>query len=329
MKEFMLMGVELIDLTPAELEARRPAMAASYARDVVQNFGVDPDRALEQSAHQIGAGLPDGLATEGQLLRKAVDGGDEVGFLWMSMPGTVYPDMAWLSEIEVADGLRGRGYGSQMINAAEADLVARGVRRVGLHVFGNNIGARRLYQRLGYRIMSQVRARPVVPPDLTGPGDGDDDLALVPMTQQTYEECVTDLATNDPFALVRDPSATTERALQTASRIAPAGVATEGALLRTAHAGGREVGWIWCSLPTPDRPTIGLVLHLEIDRRQRRRGLGRRVIAATEAELARHGVPRIGLSIPGRTEALAFADSLDMSLASEQMIKDLPGPEHR
>jgi ribosomal protein S18 acetylase RimI-like enzyme len=318
MKEFMLMGVELIELTPAELEARRPAMAANYARDVVQNFGVDPDRALAQSAHQIDAGLPDGVATEGQLLRKAVDDGEEVGFLWMSMPGTVYPGMAWLSEIEVADGLRGRGYGSQIIAAGEADLVARGVRQVGLHVFGHNVGARRLYQRLGYRIMSQVRARPVTPEI-----DGDGDLTLVPMTQQTYEECVTDLATNDPFALVRDPSATAERALQTAGRIAPAGVATEGILLRTAHAGGREIGWIWCSLPPPDRPSTGLVLHLEVDRRQRRRGLGRRMIAATEAELARHGVPRIGLSIPGRTEALAFADSLDMALASEQMIKDL------
>lgn len=312
------MGVELIDLTPAELEARRPAMAANYARDVVQNFGVDPDRALRQSVHQISAGLPDGVATEGQLLFRAVDGGDEVGFLWLSMPGTVYPGMAWLSEIEVGDGLRGRGYGSQMIEAGEAELLARGVRRVGLHVFGHNVGARRLYQRLGYRIMSQVRVRPVVPEI-----EADGELTLVPMTQQTYDECVTDLAANDPFALVRDPAATPERALQAAARIAPAGVATEGQLLRTAHADGREAGWIWCSLPTPDRPSTGLVLHLEVDRRQRRRGLGRRMIAAAEAELVRHGVPRIGLSIPGRTEALAFADTLDMSLASEQMVKDL------
>ncbi|WP_433367578.1 GNAT family N-acetyltransferase [Actinoplanes sp. CA-142083] len=312
------MAVELIDLTPDELEARRPAMAANFARDVVQNFGVDPDRALGQSAHQISAGLPDGVATEGQLLRKAVDGGDEVGFLWMSMPGTVYPDMAWLSEIEVADGLRGRGYGSRMIEAAEADLSARGVKRIGLHVFGHNVGARRLYQRLGYRIMSQVRARPIVPETA-----GDGDLTLTPMTQRTYEEHVADLAANDPFALVRDPSADTERAMRTAGRTAPAGVATEGILLRTAHIDGDEVGWVWCSLPTPDRPTIGLVLHLEIARERRRQGLGRRVMAATEAELARHGVPRIGLSVPGRVEALAFADSLDMSLASEQMIKDL------
>ncbi|MFC7275356.1 GNAT family N-acetyltransferase [Paractinoplanes rhizophilus] len=323
MREFTLMGLELIDLTPAELETRRPAMAANYARDVARNFGVDPDRALEQSAHQIGAGLPDGVATEGQLLRKAVDDGDEVGFLWVSMPGTVYPGMAWISEIEVADGLRGRGYGRRMIAAAEADLAARGVRQVGLHVFGHNVGARRLYQRLGYRILGQVRTRPIVAPELRAAGDGDGDVTLAPMTQQAYEEHVAALAAGDPFALVRDPSATTERALRTAGRIAPAGVATEGILLHTAHVRGREAGWIWTSLPTPDRPAIGLILHLEVDPERRRRGLGRRMIAAIEAELARHGVPRIGLSIPGRAEALAFADSLDMSLASEQMIKDL------
>jgi mycothiol synthase len=309
------MGVELIDLTPAEYEARRPSMAEEYAHDVALNFGVPVDRAREHAAHQIDVGLPDGVDTKGQLLLKAVDDGREVGFLWLSLPGTVYPSMGWISEVRVDAELRGRGYGRRIIAAGESDLVARDVRRIGLHVFGHNDGARRLYERLGYRVLSQVRSRPIDP--------GDRPLRLVPMTPQEYESRIARLAAEDPFALVRDPDVTSDRARQAAGRIAPAGVATEGVMLVTALDDGRPVGWMWISMPNADRPAIALILHLEVDPAVRRRGLGRRMVAAAEREMARYGVPRIGLSVPGRPEALGFAASLAMPLVSQQMVKDL------
>ena len=312
------MGVKLIDLTQAELEARRPAMAAWYAHDVALSFGVDPQVALEQTVQELSTSLADGVDTEGQLFWKAVDDGDEIGLLWISMPGIVFPDMAWISEIEVDEGRRGRGYGRQMIAAGEADLLARDVHRIGLHVFGHNTDARRLYLRLGYRILSQVRARPI-DPELQLDGE----LTLVPMTQDGYEDRLHALAAEDPFALVRDPGATTADALRAAARNAPDGVTTEGTLLLAAEVDGDEVGWLWLALPNPGRPTTGLIAYLGVDPEHRRRGHGRRMIAAAEAELARYGVPRIGLTVPGRAEALAFADTLDMTLISEQMVKDL------
>src|SRR5690349_1789109 len=116
------MGVELISLSAAELEARLPDMAAEFAHDVTLNFGVEPGRARAQSTEQLNAGLPHGVTTPGQLFFKAVDGADEVGFLWLSLPGTVYPDMAWLSEIKVAADRRRRGYGQQIMAAGEAEL---------------------------------------------------------------------------------------------------------------------------------------------------------------------------------------------------------------
>ena len=316
----MTMGVELVSLSASELEARLPGMAAEFAHDVTLNFGVDPELALAQSTEQLNAGLPDGVTTDGQLFWKAMDGADEVGFLWLSLPGTVYQDMAWLSEINVAAGRRGRGYGHQIMAAAETELTGRGVRRIGLHVFGHNIGARRLYLRLGYRIFAQVRARPIEPePEPAALGD----LALLPMTEERYAERLAELVANDPFAVVRRPGATTEEARQTMAQWLPDGVDNRGSLLRTAHADGREIGWLWLSLPTPDRPSVGLIAYLLVDPAERRKGHGRRIVAAAEAELARFGVPRIGLTVPGRTEALAFADTLDLAVASEQLLKDL------
>jgi mycothiol synthase len=314
------MGVELNSLSAAELDARLPHMAADFAHDVALNFGVDPELALAQSTEQLNAGLPDGVTTPGQLLWKAMDGPDEVGFLWLSLPGTVFQDMAWLSEINVAADRRGRGYGHQIMAAGEAELTRRGVSRVGLHVFGHNVGARRLYLRLGYRIFTQVRTRPIEPEPAPGALG---DLTLLPMTEERYAERLAELVANDAFAVVRRPGATTEEAREIMAKWLPDGVENRGSLLRTAHADGREVGWLWLSLPTPDRPSMGLIAYLLVDPAERRKGHGRRMIAAAEAELARFGVPRIGLTVPGRTEALAFADTLDLAVASEQLLKDL------
>jgi mycothiol synthase len=313
------MGLELVALTEADLAARRPGMIAGFAASVADNFAVSPEQAEAEAVRQLEQVLPAGAATEGQLLFRAVDDdGAEVGFLWLSLPGTFFPELAWLAEIEVAADRRGRGHGTQMIAAGEAELRERGIDRLGLHVFGHNTGAQRLYDRLGYRILHQVRAWPVaaVPPT-------DHTVTLAPMTPAEYEARLAALIATQPGALARDPAGGAEAARQAAEQRAPAGVHTEGAFLRTVRAAGQPVGWIWFQLPTPREPGNGLVVHLEIEPGLRRQGHGRRALAAAEAELARHQVPRIGLNVPGEPGARAFADALDLPLVSQQMIKDL------
>ena len=306
------MGVTLVGLTAEELEARRPRMISGFAQDMADNFGLPIEQALTESAEGFATSLPDGVATRGQLLRRAMDGDDQVGFLWISLPGTTYAEMAWISEVEVNEDQRGRGYGSAMIRAGEADLVERGVHRVGLHVFGHNDGARRLYERLGYRVFSQAQSRPVNPAETI--------VTLVPMTAEDFAARRDDLIANDPFMLARDPAATPDKARRRAGLMAPDGVDSPGVFLRTAHVDGREVGWIWSSGPNPDRPTTGMIHYLTVAPELRRRGYGRAMVAAAEADQVG---PTMALSVPGRPDALAFAATLGMTLGSQQMVKDL------
>ena len=176
-------------------------------------------------------------------------------------------------------------------------------------------GAQRLYARLGYRIISQVLARPVTPRPTA--------VTLKPMTQRAYDVRLADLSERDPYALVRTPDADAAGARRVAAQLAPNGVRTEGLSVCTAYADGREAGWVWYALPNPGRPTIGLISHLEIAPAERRRGLGGATVAAVENALAARGVPKVGLVVPGRPEALGFAGTLGMTLASQQMVKDL------
>ncbi|MFF5081341.1 GNAT family N-acetyltransferase [Actinoplanes sp. NPDC000266] len=300
------MTIELLPLTADDLDRRMPAMTALFADALAEHHGFTREEAARESERQTRSLLPDGVDTADQLLCKGVVNGEEVGFLWLSLPGTTFETMAWISEIEVAEEHRSHGYGSAMLRAAETELAARGVGRVGLHVFGRNTGARRLYRRLGYRMLTQIRARAAA--------ETASSVTLAPMTPGEQERRLDELVAADPMVLVRERP---ERARRRAAELGPDG-------LHTAIADGRPVGWIWITKPSPARPGSGTVLYLSVDEPYRRKGLGREMVAAAEATVARHGVPQIGLLVSASSHgAEEFADRLALPVVSEQLIKDL------
>lgn len=55
---------------------------------------------------------------------------------------------------------RNRGIGTQLMRKAEVDAVAKGLTKLSLIVFEQNVAAKRLYERLGYH---EVAREPIVP----------------------------------------------------------------------------------------------------------------------------------------------------------------------
>ena len=92
-------------------------------------------------------------------MRKAAVDGREIGWVWLSLPGTARPSMAWISNIEVEPEFRSRGYARSILEAIEEEARKLGVTRIGLNVFADNHPAIHLYERLGYRLLSQQRSR--------------------------------------------------------------------------------------------------------------------------------------------------------------------------
>jgi ribosomal protein S18 acetylase RimI-like enzyme len=104
----------------------------------------------------------------------------------------------------------------------------------------------------------------------------------------------------------------------------PRGVDTDGMLLWIAEAGGRPVGWIWVALPRPSRPGTAWIYMVAVDEDQRGKGYGRAVMLAAEAELARRGVPKLGLNVFGHnTNAIRLYESLGFQVTEQQMAKRL------
>ncbi|MEV6301358.1 GNAT family N-acetyltransferase [Actinoplanes sp. NPDC051861] len=97
------------------------------------------------------------LATSAMLfLIGETPDGTPVGRLWIGLthPRGV-PGCAWLNDIEVFPGHRGRGLGRALLAAAEEAARAHGATALELNVFGANRTAVHLYETSGYRVTTQ------------------------------------------------------------------------------------------------------------------------------------------------------------------------------
>ncbi len=117
-----------------------------YARGLVEHAGLTPEEAEAKVARDIPAALPDGLATPGVHVWAAEADGRRVGTVFFGIRGTE----AWLYEITIDEGERGRGYGRAAMLALEDEVRALGHDRLALNVWGGNEVARGLYRSLGY-----------------------------------------------------------------------------------------------------------------------------------------------------------------------------------
>jgi GNAT superfamily N-acetyltransferase len=81
------------------------------------------------------------------------------GFIWVSVRGQMEPwDLdappAWIYDVRVSPEFRGQGLGKKLLQHAEEWAQGEGLSRIGLHVFGFNQIARRLYQSSNYQMLN-------------------------------------------------------------------------------------------------------------------------------------------------------------------------------
>jgi len=155
---------ERLDIDVSPMTAERFAgyvttTEAAFARDLAASGRATADEAVKEAARQLRAELPDGLDTPGQSLFTASVGGVEVGTLWVGARLRGDRPHAFVLDVEVAEAYRRRGYGRQLMLAAEREARAIGADSVGLHVFGVNEGAIALYEQLGYRRVEEMLFR--------------------------------------------------------------------------------------------------------------------------------------------------------------------------
>ena len=142
--------VTLVPMSDAAYPAWRQRLIHEYAAENVASGRWTADEAERRSRESIEEALPQGLATVGQHVWTVVDeAGSDVGVLWLST-ATGTASHAFIYDIEIAEKRRGEGLGRAALEALEAWARENEITSIGLHVFGNNAVARRLYARIGY-----------------------------------------------------------------------------------------------------------------------------------------------------------------------------------
>jgi RimJ/RimL family protein N-acetyltransferase len=134
---------------------------AGYAADKMKAGNDTENEAIERSKKEFDSLLPDGLKTKGHRLFSVVDEGtgQKVGMVWYGDPPGRTNDMIWIYDIRIDASQRGKGYGTAVLKLVEDGARELGKKRVGLHVFGHNYRAMKLYEGLGYKATNVSMAK--------------------------------------------------------------------------------------------------------------------------------------------------------------------------
>ncbi|MGI8522935.1 MAG: GNAT family N-acetyltransferase [Nocardioides sp.] len=139
--------VRLEPMTGEQYADYRAVSDEGYAQDLFASGGFGSlEEARASAAKQFVELLPDGLESTGHRLWHAYADGRDVGLLWIWLDGA----WAYIYDIRMDEALRGRGYGTGTLRAGANAARDAGAAYLGLNVFGQNEGARRLYERSGY-----------------------------------------------------------------------------------------------------------------------------------------------------------------------------------
>ncbi|HEY6566815.1 MAG TPA: GNAT family N-acetyltransferase [Actinomycetota bacterium] len=124
-------------------------LKAEYADEVARNDRVSDEAARAHAERSTADALPHGVHSDGQRLLIAEDAdGDRVGQVWLAhKPET---DRVYIFDIEVAEAVRGKGYGRRLMELIEGEARTLGVSRIELNVYADNEVARHLYETTGY-----------------------------------------------------------------------------------------------------------------------------------------------------------------------------------
>lgn len=121
-------------------------------RDELHKNGLTLSEAQKKADDDMGKLLPDGLNSKDQFLFTMKDGTRGVGILWYGVRGAEDNRKAFIYDIVVNVEERGKKFGERALQLLEIEVKKHGLSSIGLHVFGHNLIARKLYEKLGYEI---------------------------------------------------------------------------------------------------------------------------------------------------------------------------------
>ncbi len=144
-------------MNEAEYRTWQGPAFAQYAEEK-EKSGLSPEEAQKEADSSFKNLLPLGKESPHQYLYAIMEVSSQsmIGNLWWGVKNPETHPLPWIYDIFLDPARRGKGYGQLAMELAEEDVKAKGYKRLGLHVFGHNDVALKLYRKLGFAPSSIV-----------------------------------------------------------------------------------------------------------------------------------------------------------------------------
>jgi ribosomal protein S18 acetylase RimI-like enzyme len=149
----MLKDFKIIPITESEYNEWIIASKNTYMLLNIKNGKTkeEAEKKANDDYHQL---LPNGLLTEHSFIYSIKANDQWVGTLWFGIRGPEDNRKAFIYDIVIDEVERVKVYGEEALKFLEGEVKKLGYNHIGLHVFGHNKVARRLYEKMGYEVMN-------------------------------------------------------------------------------------------------------------------------------------------------------------------------------
>jgi GNAT superfamily N-acetyltransferase len=108
--------------------------------------------------------IPEGQGTKDHFFYcLKMEGPNPEGWIWFCVREQHGFKRVFICDITVAESSRGKGYGKALLGWLEKKTAELRISEIGLHVFGENSPARKLYESSGYEITNLYLAKTLKP----------------------------------------------------------------------------------------------------------------------------------------------------------------------
>lgn len=155
--------VALRKMNQVEFDAFLAYDIPAYANEKVRAGNWTLDEALARSREDHDRLLPHGLNTPYHHFFVIEVDGRPVGRIWLSSDPSTAGGAGFVYDLFVDEAFRRRGIAQEAMLLLEDEAARLGLSSLALHVFGYNLPARALYEKLGYEVTNLNLAKAIKP----------------------------------------------------------------------------------------------------------------------------------------------------------------------
>jgi ribosomal protein S18 acetylase RimI-like enzyme len=140
--------IKLVEMNSVEYQIYISTAIKTYAEEKVLAGNWNKEESVRKAKEEYGRLLPNGEKTENNFLYSIVMDEKAIGVIWLAR---LSEKKGYIYDLAIEQAYQGFGYGKEAMKQIENVGQKLGINNIGLHVFGHNLVARGLYEKLGYQ----------------------------------------------------------------------------------------------------------------------------------------------------------------------------------